>query len=481
MADPLLIIEDEELLANELARFFSKQDWDVQVAGSLAGARKLINEETADPMVILADVSLPDGNIFELMEEVHSQRKPIEWVLLTGYGSVPDSVRALQLGALDFLEKPCSTERLSVVINGARRGASAQRRLRRQSAEGSRRYVPEAFIGDSQPAQRVREMVRRLIGVPFSSLVISGETGTGKGLVARILHHSGARAEAPLIEVNCAAFPRDLAESELFGHEAGAFTGAKGRHRGYLEQADGGTLFLDEIGELDLDLQAKLLTVIEDQKVRRVGGEKSFNVDIQVIAASNAQLERKVRKQEFRSDLFHRLSVFQFALPALRERIEDLEQLVPVFIEEFNARSNKRIKHIGERNLRQMSLYHWPGNIREVRNVIERAVLLSEGNTLESRWLQLEQNKEPGFGRAEVDGDRAIIPLDGSMALDEMDSYIIKTALERNHQNVTATAKALGTTRETLRYRIQKYQLRPQLEHSSEQERVGVSEIGELN
>lgn len=479
MADPLLIIEDEVLLANELAWFFSHQGWEVQVADSLARARKLINEETVDPMVILADVSLPDGNILDLMEEVHRQRRPVEWVLLTGSGSVP--VRAFQLGALDFLEKPCSTERLSVVINGARRGASAQVRLRRQSVEGSRRYVPEAFIGDSQPAQRVREMVRRLAGVPISTMVISGETGTGKGLAARILHHSGDRAEGPLIEVNCAALPRDLAESELFGHEAGAFTGAKGRHRGYLEQADRGTLFLDEIGELDLDLQAKLLTAIEDQKVRRVGGEKSFNVDIQIIAASISQLERQVRRQEFRSDLFHRLSVFQVALPALRERIGDLEQLVPMFIEEFNARSNKRIKRIGERNLRQMSQYHWPGNIRELRNVIERAVLLSDGRTLETRWLQLEQNPEPGCGRAEVDGDRVIIPLDGSMALDEMDSYIIQTALERNHQNVTATAKALGTTRETLRYRIQKYQLRSDPEQPPKQGPVGVAEMRGLN
>jgi two-component system, NtrC family, response regulator AtoC len=481
MADPLLIIEDEKFLANELARFFSHQDWDVQVAGSLARARKLINEETVDPMVILADVNLPDGNILDLMEEVHRQRKPVEWVLLTGYGSVPDSVRALQLGALDFLEKPCSIERLSMVINGARRGASAQGRLLRQSAEGARRYVPEAFIGDSQPAQRVREMIRRLTGAPIRSLVLSGETGTGKGLVARILHHSGNRAEGPLIEVNCAALPHHLAESELFGHEAGAFTGAKGRHRGYLEQADRGTLFLDEIGELDLDLQAKLLTAIEDQRIRRVGGEKSIQIDIQVIAASNAQLKRQVRRKEFRSDLFHRLSVFQVALPPLRERIEDLEQLAPVFIEEFNARSGKRIKSIGERNLRQMSRYHWPGNIRELRNVIERAVVLSEGSTLEGRWLQLEQNPEPGHGRAEVDGDRVIIPLDGSMALDEMDSYIIRTALERNHQNVAATAKALGTTRETLRYRIQKYQLRSGVERAPERGRVGVAEMGELN
>jgi two-component system response regulator AtoC len=475
VADPLLIIEDEELLAKELARFFSRQSWDVTVAGTLAEAREVLSEDAIDSMVVLADMSLPDGNSLDLLEEVRAQRKPVEWVLLTGYGSVPDSVRALQLGALDFLEKPCSTERLSVVLNGARRGATAQGRLRRQSAEGSRKYRPEAFLGKSPQAAEVRELAQRLSEVPISALIISGETGTGKGLMARILHHSGPCADGPLIEVNCAALPRDLAESELFGHEAGAFTGAKGRHRGYLEQADGGTLFLDEIGELDLDLQAKLLTAIEDRRVRRVGGEKSFDVNVQIKAASNRRLERQVREQRFRSDLFHRLSVFQITLPALRERIDDLEQLVPVFVEEFAAKANKRISHIDESIYRAMSRYHWPGNIRELRNVIERAALLSQGDELEERWLQLDHSLGRGGGRAEVEGDRVIIPLDGSMALDEMDSYIIQTALERNRFNVTATAKALGTTRETLRYRIQKYQLRtaPTAEPSAGQTGAG--------
>lgn len=460
MADPLLIIEDEELLGNELARFFSRQGWDVQVATRLAEARELLYEDADESMVVLADMSLPDGNSLDLLEEVRARRMPVEWVLLTGYGTVPDSVRALKLGALDFLAKPCSTERLNVVLNGARRGANAQGRLHRQLAEGSRRYRPESFIGSSPQAAEVREMVRRLSQAPLSAMIISGETGTGKGLIARILHHSGPVADGPLIEVNCAALPRDLAESELFGHEAGSFTGAKSRHRGYLEQADGGTLFLDEIGELDLDLQAKLLTAIEDRRVRRVGGEKVFEVNVQIKAASNRRLERQVREQTFRGDLFHRLSVFQITLPALRERLGDLEQLVPVFVEEFAAKANKRITRIDDRIFRVMSRYHWPGNIRELRNVIERAVMLSEGERLEERWLQLNYNLSPGAGRAEVDGDRVIIPLDGSMVLDAMESYIIQTALERHHYNVTATAKALGTTRETLRYRIQKFQLR---------------------
>jgi two-component system response regulator AtoC len=451
VADPLLIIEDEELLAKELAGVFSRQGWEVEVAATFGEARKRLNDNASEAMVVLADMSLPDGSSLDLLEEVRAQRRPVEWVLLTGCGTVPDSVRALRLGALDVLEKPCSIDRLSLVLNGARRGANAQSRLRRQSAEGSRRYRPEAFLGSSPRATEVRELLLRLI---------SGETGTGKGLIARILHHSGPLAEGPLIEVNCAALPRDLAESELFGHEAGAFTGAKGRHRGYLEQADGGTLFLDEIGELDLDLQAKLLTAIEDRCVRRVGGEKAFEVNVHVMAASGRRLEQQVREQRFRSDLYHRLSVFQISLPALRDRITDLRELVPIFVEEYSARANKRITRIDDGIFRAMSHYHWPGNVRELRNVVERAVLLSEGDELEERWLQLDDSLNRATGRAEVDGDRVIIPLDGSMVLDEMDSYIIQAALERNHYNVTATAKALGTTRETLRYRVHKYHLR---------------------
>ena len=459
MSNTLLIIEDEALLGSELRRHFSKEGWDVELATSLAEARRLLFDHGAEPLVVLADMSLPDGNSLELLEQVRAAGKPGEWVLLTAYGSVPDSVRALQLGALDFLEKPCSTQRLGVVLGGALRGALAQRRLRLQSEAGERRYQPEAFLGHSDTTQRLREMIRRLAEVPFSGLVISGETGTGKGLVARILHHCGPRAGGPLVEVNCAALPRDLLESELFGHEAGSFTGAKGRHRGYLEQADGGTLFLDEIGEMDLELQAKLLTAIEDRRLRRVGGEKAIKVDVQLLVASNRNLEDQVRNGSFRSDLYHRLSVFQLKLPALRERLEDLEDLVPAMVAEFNSIAGRRVSQVPQAVYQRMRGYRWPGNVRELRNAIERCVLLADGEVFPERWLQLGDRTLQRAQGPEVEGDRIIIPLDGSMALDEMDSYIIQTALKRHNYNVTVTARALGTTRETLRYRIQKYQL----------------------
>ena len=464
MSDSLLIIEDESALARELAQHFDGKGWDVEVAANLQTAREAVLGDRIEPLVILADMSLPDGNALDLLEQARKQKLPGEWILLTGYGSVPDSVRALRLGAYDFLEKPCPLARLEIIVAGARRSAQAQRRLASLSRDSRKRYAPDSFIGESAKTAETRDMISRLAEVPFSALIIGGETGTGKGLVARILHHGGPRGDGPMIEVNCAALPRDLLESELFGHEAGAFTGAKGRHRGYLEQAHEGTLFLDEIAEMDLDLQTKLLTVLEDRSLRRIGGEKSINVDIQIIAASNRNLEAQVREGSFRSDLFHRLSVFRLDLPPLRERIDDLPQLVPALIDEYNARSGRRVHLVPEEVYRRMRAYSWPGNVRELRNVIERAVLLATDEVFPVEWMQLGQgvavpeDAHSGNGPF-VAGNRLSIPLDGSMALDEMDRYIIQTALERTDHNVTAAARALGTTRETLRYRIQKYGL----------------------
>lgn len=459
MADSLLIIEDEAAFASELQRHFSANGWDVEVAERLASAEDILSSQRLEPLVILADMSLPDGNALDLLERMREQKIAGEWILLTGYGSVPDSVRALRLGAYDFVEKPCPLARLEIVVAGARRSALAQRRLQTQTRDRRRRYAPSSYLGASKTTEETRRLIARLAEVPFSALIIGGETGTGKGLVARILHHGGPRADGPLVEVNCAALPRELLESELFGHEAGAFTGAKGRHRGYLEQAHEGTLFLDEIAEMGLDLQTKLLTVLEDRRLRRLGGERLIEVDVQIIAASNQSLEARVRSGDFRSDLFHRLSVFRLDLPPLRARLDDLEQLVPVLIDEYNARSGRQVREVPAAVYEQMRGYHWPGNVRELRNVVERAVLLAQGRVFPLEWLQLGQGMAaPGIGPS-VEGDRLMIPLDGSMALDEMDSYIIRTALARSAHNVTAAARALGTTRETLRYRIQKYGL----------------------
>lgn len=454
MIQTLLIIEDEKLLGSELSRHYKQIGWEVVLVATLKEARELLISKSIEPLVILSDMNLPDGNALDFMESMKNYVGGTEWLFLTGFGNVPDSVRALRLGAYDFLEKPCDLDRLDLVIASASRSASMSLRVIEQSLQGHRRYSPDAFVGHSEKAQAVRQLLSKLTQVPFSALIIGGETGTGKGLIARILHYGGSRTTQPMIEVNCAALPRELLESELFGHEAGAFTSATGRHRGLLEQADGGTLFMDEIGEMPLDLQAKLLKVIEDHKVRRLGGEKEISVDVQIIAASNRDLATMAKEGTFRADLYHRLNVFRVNLPPLREMVEDLDELVPLFVAEYNAKAGQQVKQISADVWKKLKHHDWRGNVRELRNVIERCVLFAEGTEFPVQWLQLGNPSE----KMSVDNTHIHLPLDGSMALDDMDKFIIEMALERSGHNLAAAARMLGTTRETLRYRVRKYQ-----------------------
>jgi two-component system response regulator AtoC len=472
MPSSLLLIEDEELLAEELARHFRQGGWEVTAARSLEKAEAQLFRRRLDPLVVVSDMNLPDGNALDLLERVRSEGLGTgEWIFLTAYGTVPDSVRALRLGAYDFLEKPCPSERLDLALAGAARSARAQRRIRDQAAQEHARYGPDAFVGSSTESQEVRRLLAKLAQVPFSALVLAGETGTGKGLAARILHYSGLRGSGPLVELNCAAMPPELLESEIFGHEAGAFTGAKGRHRGLIEQAQGGTLFLDEISEMNLGLQAKLLKAVEERCMRRLGGEREFEVDVQVVAASNRDLRQRVAEGEFREDLYHRLSVLRVELPPLRERPEDLEELVPLFIGEYNSKAGKHVRLVPDAVWEELRRYRWPGNVRELRNVVERCVLLSEDEHFPERWLQLEASElDPRRTVRRPRAEGLELPLDGSMSLDEMEKHIIQEALERARHNVTAAARLLGTTRQTLRYRIEKHGIKPQEEPAAERD-----------
>ncbi|CAG1021179.1 Regulatory protein AtoC [Methylococcales bacterium] len=461
MTNSLLIIEDEALLGAELARYFKKADWEVNVVSSLQQAETRLREQDIDPLVVLSDMNLPDGNALDLLEKLKPEIDSSEWVFLTGYGSVADSVRAVRLGAYDFIEKPCSLERLNLLVEGAARSARAQRRLQQQTAVRNSHYSIDSLTGSSPAMCSLRSMLRQVINVPFSSLIVSGETGTGKGMVARILHYSGNRAQAPLVEINCAALPRELLEAELFGYEAGAFTGAKKRHRGLFEQAHTGTLFLDEIGEMDLDLQSKLLKAVEDLRIRRLGSESEINVDVRIIAASNLDLVEKVAQGTFRGDLYHRLNVINIRVPSLRERKQDLEQLVPQFIADSNRKSAKTVSNIPDTAWRIIKAYDWPGNIRELRNVLERCVLLAHDRDLPAEWLQLQNPQTLSANTAPSSTQQGLfIPLDGSLSLQDMEKFIIQEALNRCDANVTAAARMLGTTRETLRYRVQKFHLK---------------------
>ena len=462
MPESLLIIEDEQLLGAELVRHYQRAAWDVEWVKTAAEARRALFERTLEPLVVLSDINLPDGNGLDLLEEARQRRCRSEWVFLTGYGGVPDSVRAIRLGACEFLTKPCDLDRLDLVLNGAARGARAQRRVQDASQSQAQKYTPDSFLGDSREVETVRDLLRRLNRAPFSSLIITGETGTGKGLAARILHHGSARAEGPLVEVNCAALPRELLESELFGHEAGAFTGAKGRRRGLIEQAHGGTIFLDEIGEMPVDLQATLLKVIEDHTLRRLGAEKEIGIDVRVLAATNQNLQEQILEGSFRADLYHRLSVFRLELPPLRNRLEDIRSLVPVFVNEYNAVAGRKVSVIPDEVWEKLHGYRWPGNIRELRNVVERCVLLATDHRFPAQWLQLESPLAPNGANAAATVCDAYLhlPLDGSMGLDAMVGTIIETMLVRHDYNVMETSRLLQTTREKVRYRIEKYHIK---------------------
>jgi len=455
MSNTLLIIEDEPLLGSEMRRRFVRKDWEVTLVGDLHSARIQLDDEKLNPLVVLADMNLPDGNCLDLIQELKQKNNLIgEWILMTAYGSIPDSVRALQLGAHDFLEKPIEESRLNLAVQRAARSARAQRRLSNESASRVAKYGINRLIGRSRQIKETRQLIEQTAKANFSALVLRGDTGTGKGLVARILHYTGLRAAGPMVEVNCAALPGELLESELFGHESGAFTGAKGRREGLFEQADGGTLFLDEIAEMDLGLQSKLLKAVEDRKIRRVAGNSEIDIDVQIISATNRNLEKEVAEKRFRSDLYHRLSVFQIVLPNLADRPEDLEDLVEAFVAEFNERTNPDIKQIPQEVWAQLKDYPWPGNVRELRNVVERCVLLSQGSILEARWLQLNA---VSAHQTETSVHGIFFPLDGSLSLDEMERCLIEESLQRQHGNVTKAAKLLGISRQTMRYRIEKF------------------------
>ncbi|MDE3009427.1 MAG: sigma-54-dependent Fis family transcriptional regulator [Pseudomonadota bacterium] len=459
MRTVLLIIEDERLLAAELERRFVGQGYDVRLAHDIETAEQILETELGAPLVVLSDMSLPDGNALDLLDRRRAHGVGQEWIFLTGYGTIGESVRGLRLGAFDFLEKPADPDRLDLAVQGAARSTRAQQRVLAQSERDDGRFQPRHFLGSSAVARQTREMLGRLAAVPFTAVLLTGATGTGKGLAARILHHSGTRGGGPIVEINCAALPRDLLESELFGHESGAFTGARGQRRGLIEQADGGTLFLDEIGEMPLELQSKVLKVLEDRRVRRLGGSREIEVDLRLVAASNRDLPLMVERGEFRPDLYHRLNTFVLPLPALTSRLDDLRDLVPPFVEEFAALVGRPPPAVDEAMWARLRAHDWPGNIRELRNVIERCVLLGQGPVLEE---DLFPGDPRGTKREPPSGDsvaRVEFVLDGSLSLEQMEAELVRSALLASGGNLQSAARLLRTTRETLRYRIQKYEL----------------------
>jgi two-component system response regulator AtoC len=457
----LLIVEDEDVLARSLVRAFAQQGYDVHHASTLAAADRAVAQ--ASPDVVLLDLRLPDGSGLEWLATFRTKAASVPVIMMTAYGSVNDAVAAMQQGALDYVQKPLDLNEIRMKVERAVTRVRDEREVaflrRRETA------VP-GLIGESAAATRLRSLVEKLARVTGGrgsrppTVLLLGETGSGKGHVARLLYASGGRAGGPFIEVNCTALPETLIEAELFGHEKGAFTDAKSARIGLFEAADGGTIFLDEIGHVSPALQAKFLRVIETHTIRRVGSAGERTVDVQVIAATNRDLEAAVRLGEFREDLHQRLRVAEIRIPPLRERERDVLLLARAFLDDLSRRYGGRPRTLAADAEASMLAYHWPGNVRELANTLERAVLFSDEDTITAHDLALSaEPPPPGAVHVAPSGEVRIEIPEGGLSLEAVERALLSGALERAAGNQSAAARLLGISRDTLRYRLEKYGL----------------------
>lgn len=457
----ILIIEDEAVLARTLAKVFSRQGLETQLAGNLAEADRILGEATID--IMLLDLRLPDGSGLDFLERQMNADPERAVIMMTAHGSVADAVRAMQLGARDYVQKPFDLEEIQLKVSEALRSSRQRREItyyrEREAAAGD-------ILGVSPAAERLRAVVTRIgrmtggPGAPAPTILLLGETGSGKGHVARALHASGGRSSGPFIEVNSTALPENLIEAELFGYEKGAFTDAKAARPGLFETAEGGTLFLDEIGHVSPALQAKFLKVIEDKTVRRLGSSASRRIDVQIVAATNRDLEAAVRLGEFREDLYQRLSVAVIRIPPLRERVGDAVDLARTLLDDMCRRYGLPPREFGKDAESAIAAYPWPGNVRELANCMERVVLFSDSSKVGAEDLGLP-NVSPSAGRVAVapSGDVQIDFPDSGLSLETVERALITRALEKAAGNQSAAARLLGISRDTLRYRLEKFDL----------------------
>lgn len=455
MSSLILIIEDERLLCKQLHKALTQEGY--SVITSFEGGEGLEIAKKENPDLVLLDLKLPDRNGLEVLKTFTSFEQSPTTIMMTAHGSVEVAVSAIRDGAYDFIEKPFPLDKLKVMVRNALRTTELRDSLSAVAHRAQEKYGFDSLIGVSEPVQEILYLFKRLTETDPKTILISGESGTGKGLAAKILHYNGIRNEKPFIELNCAAIPETLLESELFGYEAGAFTDAKKLKKGILEQADGGTVFLDEIGDMSLSLQAKLVKAVEERSFRRLGGNRDIKVDICVVAATNQDIKALVKAGDFREDLYHRLNVITFEMPALRNRMDDIMLLTEHFIAYFNVDLNKNIKEIPEEIKRTFLQYNWPGNVRELRSTLERAILLSEDSVLNSKYVKLEYDDSLNVQNSD---EKMVIdvPLDDA-SLYKIEKKVITKALELNDWNQTRTADMLGITREVLRYRMKKWGL----------------------
>ena len=399
------------------------------------------------PDVVLSDVVMPETSGLWLLRQLRDELPDVPVVFLTGRATIDNAVEAIREGAYDFIEKPLDTARLKVCLSRA-----LERRETEREVQGLRRRLKQLggadFVGQSAPMRRVVELIEK-VAPSRAAVAISGESGTGKEVVARSIHNLSPRLEKPFVAINCASIPATLMESEIFGHERGAFTGAEQRRSGVFELAHGGSLFLDEVGDIPVELQAKLLRVLEEGRLRRLGGKVEIEVDARVICATNRDLKSEIKQGRFREDLFFRLNVFQITLPPLRERRDDIPLLVQHFADKFSAESGKRVRGAHPDALEVLKTYDWPGNIRELRNAVERAVILCEGEFITREHLPPDM-----AGRGP---ERGSFRLPFGLTLDAVEKEYILTSLERNGGNKARTAEMLGVSEKTLYNKLNRY------------------------
>jgi len=439
----LLLVDDDANTLASLSRAFRLAGHEATVCDNANRAVELLRSEKFD--LIFSDVVMPGKSGLEFLEEIKNAGVKAPVILISGQANIEMAVRATKLGALDFLEKPLSTDKLLVAVENALRLT----RLEDENRELKRRLGKHQLVGSGVAMKKLIAQIDRVAGSE-TRVCILGETGTGKELVARAIHEKSSRHDGAFVTLNCAAVPAELIESELFGHEKGAFTGAAGRHIGKFEQAEGGTLFLDEIGDMPVTMQAKLLRVLEEGEVERVGGDKPIKVNVRVVVATHRNLEELVAQNAFRRDLFHRIYVFPLLLPPLRERPEDFSDLVAHFARQVAAQNGWREKEFSPETIEALQRYGWPGNVRELRNIVERLVLLAEGEKVSAEDVQLAlpTTFTASGGGSEVGTAGA----NGTLAVrtEAFEKEVLLAELRRHNFHMTNVARALGLERSHL-------------------------------
>ena len=458
--DKIIVVEDDQIVRRNLEQLLRQQRYEVATAGTLAAVRELMERDTFD--LIFLDVRLPDGEGTDLLREIQSlPQKPLV-VIVTGFGSVESAVDCMRNGAFDYMLKPFSSDQVQVILKKAE-NFNQLLKVNQYFAHGEEEESGSELLGKSPGMEQLRLLIRKVARTQ-ATVLIAGESGTGKELVARALYRQSPRANAPFIKVNCAAVPENLIESEFFGHEKGAFTGAVSKREGRFELAHNGTILLDEISEISPQVQAKLLRVLQERELERVGGNRTIKVDVRVIATTNRRLEESVERKEFRQDLFFRLNVVPIHVPPLREHKEDISFLANQFMPRFARKHGVRVHGISDATLAALNAHHWPGNVRELQNVIERAVILcGDGGMLEPEHLGFSASTSPApdapAGSAAATAAPTVpVSATGEMvSLAEVEKQHILAALEKSRQNRTHAAKVLGISIRTLRNKLHEY------------------------